>query len=351
MNMKTKLLLIALAMSVAVNAQTENTEVTVGDVSNTDCASRTRAESVIGHPTLKLTRNEYGLLGELNDFEVNCAYGDITVICKEEGQSLAISVDEGISGASASCICQINIYFTIFNALKDEYQLTMKGRNVGTVSFKDHSVVEIDLKTLEQAYEEGFDYPVRTQNFFAEEKTNYVKPSQDLSQSLSIDYYGDKYRVCCFGNYILPREYSYLDVQAETDKDGTVVINVLTDGLPDKNSGRVADLFFDLVNLQSDNYHLRLNHTVLAGSPNECTVTLFEGDITLVEDGGEIVSTFIPINDLNDYKAIVANIHPQHLTDKVPNAPYYDLQGRKLTSKPSSGIYILRGQKKLAGSQ
>lgn len=33
------------------------------------------------------------------------------------------------------------------------------------------------------------------------------------------------------------------------------------------------------------------------------------------------------------------------------SSEFYDLQGRKLTSKPSSGIYIHRGQKKLAGSR
>lgn len=126
-------------------------DVTVGDVSNTECANRTRSESP---EILKLTRTESGLVGELRDHRVNCAHhGDVIVMCQEDGQNLSIKIDENIPGGIiATCQCPINIYFTIFNALEDEYQLTVDGRNVGMVSFKEHAVIEINLWTLEQTY-------------------------------------------------------------------------------------------------------------------------------------------------------------------------------------------------------
>ena len=339
-------MLLALLQGMSCFAQDDNSVVTVGDVSNTECSSRTRSESVMGHPTLKLTRNESGFYGELINHEVNCAYGNVKVYCQEDGQELAINVDEGTGEYLADCICQINIYFTIYNALKDEYQVYVRGRNVGTVSFKEHSVVIIDLNTLEQAYEEGFEYPVKADGFWPYEITNYLDrySDYDFSQSLDIYTFRENRLSCNFTNYILPCEYNYLDVQAGRDKDGTLVVNVLTDGIPDKDCKRVAHLNFDIINILYEPYHLRLNHTVMAGSENERTVCLYEGDITVTEDYTEYS---IPINDQNDYKAIINSINPQQVTVEGSHAPYYDLQGRRLKSQPQKGVYIRDGKKEI----
>jgi len=150
-----RLLLVLLFVLTTVGALAQESEVMVGDVSNTDCASRTRSEGNIGNPRLKLTRFDGGLYGELINCEVNCAYGKVNVICEEDGQKLSIFVDEGNGDIWADCICHINIYFTIYNALQEEYQLLFRGTDVGTVSFKEYSVVEIDLETLEQTYGDG----------------------------------------------------------------------------------------------------------------------------------------------------------------------------------------------------
>ena len=150
-----RLLLVFLLVLATGGAVAQESNVTVGDVSNTDCAMRTRSEGNIGNPRLKLTRFEGGLYGELINCEVNCAYGKVNVICEEDGQKLSIFVDEGNGDIWADCICHINIYFTIYNALQEEYQLLFRGTDVGTVSFKEYSVVEIDLETLEQTYGDG----------------------------------------------------------------------------------------------------------------------------------------------------------------------------------------------------
>ena len=88
------LLVFLLGVEVGGVAQEDNQDVTVGDVSNTNCANQARGESVMGHPTLKLTRIDSGILGELNNYQANCAFGDIKVICKENEQNLAIYVDD-----------------------------------------------------------------------------------------------------------------------------------------------------------------------------------------------------------------------------------------------------------------
>jgi len=342
--MSKAIVLVALFLGTATlsSAQTDDSGVTVGDVSNSQCSSRTRSESVIGHPTLKLTRSESGLQGELINHEVNCAYGNVKVICKEDGERLNIFVDEGTGDILADCICQINVYFTIFNALKDEYSLSVNGRNAGTASFKEHSVVEIDLETLEQAHEEGFEYPLKAQNFWPYEITEYIQPDYDRNQSLKFYYMGEKWLSCVFSNYVLPEEYTYLDVQAESDENDSLVVNILTDGIPDKDCKRVGHLFFDIINAMKDAYHLRLNHTVLAGSENERTFCLYEGDITVPEYAYEEV---VQINDHNDYQALLSSISHNQLTDDGSGVPYYDLQGRRIAEPQKKGVYIRNGKK------
>ena len=115
---------------------------------NTACDSPTRAESVIGHSTLKMTREGKNIICELTDYPVNCAFGDVQVTYKEHGKTLSINVDEDLGDIVANCICHINIYFTMLDVKKDEYQLMLRGKNLGTISFKEHDVVMIDLTAL-----------------------------------------------------------------------------------------------------------------------------------------------------------------------------------------------------------
>ena len=342
------LLLFVMTSLVMPNTAWADDEVTVDDVSNSECLDRTRGESVMGRPMLKLTRFENGLYCEWNNITVNCAYGNISVICQEEGQNLSIRLhDDRTEGEATACLCHINVYFTIYNALKEEYQITLGGQDVGTVSFKEHSVVEIDLETLEQAYEEGFDYPLKVESVETpDEFTDRIKPDWDLSQSLDISNHGN-YRIhFTYLNYVLPCEYNYLDVEAGLEDDGALAINILTDGIPGKGCKRVAHLGFYLINVLRDSYHLRLNHTILYkgedGQEKRCTVCLHEGDITIPDDGGYIT---IPIVDDNDYEALITGLYSQKPTVIDINVPIFDLQGRRLNDKPNKGVYIQNGKK------
>ena len=274
--------MLLIAIMGTVNATLAD-DITVGDVSNSDCPHTTRTEGVVGHTILKLTRSEVGLVGELRNFYVNCGYGDVNVFCEEDGNNLTIVVDDDSYENMTDCFCPINIYFTLFNAMQEEFQLKVRGiseRNVGAISLKGHTMVEIDLTTLVILYDEGFEWHLGVQNFTASNITNYGTP-QDMSQKLIIRHESETVFSCVYEKYVLPLDYSYLDVKATLDDDSTLVINVLTDGIPDKNGKWTGCLYFDIVNTFKDAYHLRVNHTILLGSENEQTTCLYEGDITV----------------------------------------------------------------------
>ena len=79
-------------------------------------------------------------------------------------------------------------------------------------------------------------------------------------------------------------------------------------------------------------------------SPLECANELQEsGDFVYAEPD------LVPVN--NDYLYDYTRVWNITTAKTDASSEIYDLQGRKLTSKPSSGIYIYRGQKKLAGSR
>lgn len=257
----------------------------VGDVSNSSCLRESRAESVWGNPMLTLTREGNNLFCQLTDYEVNCAFGDIKVYCKEDNQALNISVDEGTGDIVANCICPVNISFTIFDALQDQYQLNLNGRAIGYVSFKGHSKAMVDLRTLAVAYEEGFQYPLKARDFYFEEITSQQQSSD--APVLRLYNFSDLHIIqTIFDSFRLPSEFSFFEATAEEDEDGTLVINVLSDGVPSADSDRRANMFMYIVNYQEKTYHLRLQQSVGKKDAQgqfvgEQTFTLYEGDITI----------------------------------------------------------------------
>ena len=275
-----RLAMLMMAIMGTVNVTLAD-DITVGDVSNSDCRQMTRAEGVAGHTILKLTRSETGLVGELRNYGINCGYGDVKVLCEEDGDDLTIVIDDDAGEHSADCTCPINIYFTLFNVMQDEFHLKVRGRserNVGTISFKEHSMVEIDLSTLVILYDESFEYHLKAQGFWVLPIPDNVDP---VIQKLSIGHESETAFGCAYENYVLPLDYSYLDVKATLDGDSTLVINVQTDGIPDKNGKQIGKLYFNIVNTFRDAYHLQVNHTILFGSENEQTTCVYEGDITV----------------------------------------------------------------------
>ena len=159
--MKKRLITLLFITAILAGCSTNNYDgLEVVNVSNSGCNQMTRNEGDINHSTLKLTHDGNVIQGVLNNYAVNCVHGDLIVNCSQEGQILSIAVSDlnsGRDGINATCICPVNIYFTIQNTEGELFHVTLNKKDLGEVSFKNHSVVEIDIESLEQAFEEGFD--------------------------------------------------------------------------------------------------------------------------------------------------------------------------------------------------
>lgn len=106
--------------------------VSAGNVRNSGCQQDTRGTSVLGNPTLKLTRVGDDLQAEFHDYRLNCAYKDAKVTCSAKDGVLDITVEEVIEGnVYANCVCPVNIYFTIYNANESVYKLRINQEDLG----------------------------------------------------------------------------------------------------------------------------------------------------------------------------------------------------------------------------
>ena len=356
---RARLLLLVVLMITHFNAfaQNEETGLYVGDVSNSGCKSLTRSESVRGHSILKLTRDGDNIIGELTDFYANCAASGIAVKCEQKEQTLdIIAAEYSNSGDMADCICPYDVYFTIFNAKEEQYGLVLNGEDLGNVSFKDHSVVEIDLSTLEHAYEEGFEYPVKVGYFSLYEMTPWIQPGEITKPEFIVYFYDDLWRQdFVYTYYRLPNEYTYLNAQARLEADSTLVIDIITDGGSTVGSERLANLTIDIINVEKQLCHIRLNHKVVTigddGMTDKEVLTLFDGYIDC-EDG----QSTIELKELAEYrKETTQQVSP--LTSRsADDEMLYDLLGRRISAslnnkgkmindKLRKGLYIKNGRK------
>ena len=293
---------LSLLMTLTLFAQNGTGEVYADDVSNTSCRYGARGEGVRGHTYLKLTRQDNLLLGELTDYYANCAFGKIDVQCEENDQTLNITVSEGLGEFAADCLCPINIAFTIHNATDDNYHLSLGGRDLGNVSFADHTVVVIDVNTLEQAYEEGFEFPVKLGEFEVYEMTQWIKPGEVRQPRLQAYYYSDMmWQPIQYLNYRLPTHYTYLDAKASLTADSTLVVEVITDGSTTDGSERIANLTMNVVNVETPLNHIRLVHRVVAIDGDNMkdieVLTLYDGQLQMQE--GE---SSVDLKELSEYR-------------------------------------------------
>ena len=346
------LMIVMMAIPFSTFAQKEETGLYVGDVSNSGCKSQTRGESVRGHTILKLTRDGDNLFGELTDFYANCAISGIIIECKEKDHTLNITAEEEFEGIErADCICPYNVSFTLFNAKEEQYVLVVNGRKLGDVSFESHSVVEIDITTLEQAHEEGFEYPVKVGDFSPYEITNWIKPGEIRKSELTAFYFGNDWEQdFVYLNYRLPKEYTYLNVQARLEADSTLVMDIITDGSSTEGSDRMANLTIRVINVETPLNHLRLNHKVVTiddhGMTDKEVLLLYEGDLDWRYDGWQSnESKTIGLKDITEYRKDAA----LNVQSVIPNSPddgkLYDFTGRQINGQPQRGIYIRNGRK------
>jgi hypothetical protein len=156
---KKTLFLTLLAMILMAGCSTAESGVSVGNVHNTECPhSSTRSiqagsdedEVVPEIPRLaiKLTRHGNSVSGEFTNYSVVCSHGELYVDCQQTGQKLDINVREkknNQGGLAAQCLCWVNIYFTLYDVEGDTFQLSLDGRELGEISFKESNVVEINF--------------------------------------------------------------------------------------------------------------------------------------------------------------------------------------------------------------
>lgn len=287
--MKKRLITSLFITAILVGCSTNNYDgLAVVNVSNSGCNQMTRNEGDMNHSTLKLTRNGSIIQGVLNNYAVNCVHGDLIVNCSQEGQNLSIAVSDpnsGSDGVSTTCICPVNICFTIQNTEGDLFHVTLDKKYLGEVSFKNHSVVEIDIESLEQAYEEGFDYSECLSETVTTPMDYHPEGIPEDRPRLELTYNANMHSI--YGTYWyfhMPCDYTKFDMLMDTDADGTLVFKISTDGIYSSSCDSYAQIIFKMTNAQKEEYHVKVNpHKVFIKDSNgveyEKTVYDYEGII------------------------------------------------------------------------
>lgn len=265
--------------------------ISAGDYSRSECEHSTRGWSVEGNPILKLTREGDKIYGEIQNCKVYCV-AEPTLDCKAEEKHLDIHIEKG---EPTACVCYVNFYFTVFNATDDSYQVVLDDEPLGSVSFAGHKTVQIDLTNREQAYEGGFEYPVKGIVSYVYDIADY--PHATTTPTLrfgGIIEDGVVYSGFYFMNYPMPCEDASYDVEVEQGDDGTLEINMVCNRRRGADCNRLGDFIFRLVNLQPKNYHFRLNlvnrTSDNAGKPTIESKCVYEGELQL-ENGKETETT------------------------------------------------------------
>lgn len=257
----------------------------VSNMSNTRCNEATRSEGDINHSTIKLTRDGDLIHVALNNYPVNCNYGDLMVDCSQQGYlSIAVNkLNDRKDGISGACVCPVNIYFSIENVKGESFHVYLDYTDLGEVSFKNHSIVEVDILTREQAYEEGFDYRERftgitvTPLEYLPEEMPWDKPRLVLSYNVDLHViYGT------YWYYRMPCYSTQFDMVMDTEADGTLVFRFDTNGRYSPDCGTYSQILFNMINAQKEEYRVKVNpHKVLIknadGTEDETIVYDYEG--------------------------------------------------------------------------
>ena len=306
--------MIVLAGMLLAGCSTTKEGVSVGNISNTECAMTRSGEPVvqIDNPTLKLTKDGDVITGFLKNFEINCSDKNLVVKCRQEGSVLQIDVHDQSyyehqgSGdiARTNCFCRVNVYFTLYDIEGDRFLVNLNKEKLGEISFAEHSVVEIDRITLQQAYEGGFDFT----ETFNEESFHFLeyKPDDEdpifRNPTLHLSYGDNSHSI--IGHYYyfaMPCDYQKFGMVMDTEPDGTIVFRIDTDGKYSPECENRADIVFRMINAQKESYHIKVNpHTVTVkdaeGTEHEETVCDFDGEL---KKGSEIS---VPLAERNSSK-------------------------------------------------
>ena len=286
-----QLMLIATA-TILASCSTTQTGLSVGNMKNTECGNTTRS-GYCHTPKIKLQRDGMNIHVTLTDYLINCGHPELYMDCRQEGKRLEMNVKiKGDDGIRNLCACGINIYYTMYDVEGDTFQLFLDDRDLGTVSFKEHSIIYIDALTLDQAYEDGFDYQLELfgYNFYEWNQPDYT------FNTYQINMWFNKNSRTLGGqalNFFLPCNAKNMEVKMDVEEDGTLVFTPLADGKPcdgrqSTDCYRRAYISFDVVNALKDSYHIKWNpHTSVVteadGTAHEVTTYDYEGDISVGE--------------------------------------------------------------------
>ena len=139
---------LALAMTTACSS---SDGMSVSKLTNSECLDMTCAadeDIYVPKPTFVLTRSGASISCELTDYQVNCHHGELYVDCQQDGHNIDIRIRElqyNGDGISTTCLCWQNIYFTMYDVSGDTFHVTLDGKDVGQVSFKESSSVVVEL--------------------------------------------------------------------------------------------------------------------------------------------------------------------------------------------------------------
>lgn len=282
-----QLFLIATATLLA-GCSTSQTGVYVGNFSNSECLNKTRSAKA---PTtkLKLTRNGKFIDGEFLGYQANCSHGQLSVECQQQGSRLNISVSEDHgdgNGMTSNCLCPINIYFTVYDVEGENFQIFVNEKEMGNIMLKENDIALFDTYAIDYGYEKGIEYPpVLFHYYYYSEISDAVG---DTTWSLSYTGADNAIHGIC-QNFYLPCDAEKINLEADIDKTGSLVITSsidgkVADGKPAEGCMRRATVYFLIYNALKDSYHIKVNpHEVTVkdadGTEHVKTVYDFEGDL------------------------------------------------------------------------
>ena len=149
--------------------------------------------------------------------------------------------------------CLLRLPHRLVYAHGDDFHLTLNDKELGDVSFREHSVVEIDLLSLAQANEEGFEY-VETLS-----EVNFYKDVDDshIEHHLRLGYNGTGLS----GSYtfMIPDNYTRLDLRMDKEGADTLAFRLDTDGTFTGASLHWGVFVFYVANALKDNYHIKFD--------------------------------------------------------------------------------------------
>ena len=281
-------LFLIVTVTMLTACSTSQTGVYVGNFSNSECLNKTR--SFVKAPTtkLKLTRNGNCINGEFLGYLANCMHGELSVDGQQEGNRLSVNVREKSEPGAlvATCLCPINIYFTLFDVDGENFDIFVNEKEMGNVTLKENGIALFDTYAIDNSCEKGAEYPPVLYHYYY-----YSEVSEEVGDTKwefnYIETDNAIHGIC--QNFYLPCDAEKIDLGADIDDNGSLIITSFIDGKsesgkPSNGCMRRTTIKFLICNAIKDSYHVKVTpHEVIVknvdGTEHVETVCDFEGDL------------------------------------------------------------------------